>query len=106
MAGINISGLSTTLDLLDYDSFGTVTYRVGSDVSYSVHVEFGTSRMQAQPYLRPAVETAMSDIDQLADAADSPEELVKLLAEEIADVARQKAPVDTGRLKNSIEVSK
>lgn len=34
----------------------THVLRVGSrDVDYSVHVELGTSRMTAQPYLRPAL---------------------------------------------------
>lgn len=35
------------------------TLRVGSrDVEYSMYVEYGTSRMRAQPYLRPAIESA------------------------------------------------
>lgn len=35
------------------------TLRVGSkDVPYSAHVEYGTSRMSAQPYLRPAIQQA------------------------------------------------
>lgn len=32
--------------------------RVGSDVHYAPYVELGTSRMAAQPYLRPALEAA------------------------------------------------
>lgn len=36
-----------------------LTLRVGSrDVEYSMYVEYGTSRMRAQPYLRPAIESA------------------------------------------------
>ena len=35
------------------------TLMVGSrDVDYSMYVEYGTSRMRAQPYLRPAIESA------------------------------------------------
>lgn len=34
-----------------------IELRVGSDVEYSVYVEVGTSKMSAQPYLRPALET-------------------------------------------------
>jgi HK97 gp10 family phage protein len=30
--------------------------RVGTDVEYAPYVEFGTSRMRAQPYLRPAIQ--------------------------------------------------
>lgn len=31
-------------------------YRVGTNVPYSVFVEFGTRRQKAQPYFRPAIE--------------------------------------------------
>lgn len=34
--------------------------RVGSDVEYAKYVERGTSRMAAQPYLRPALFTRRS----------------------------------------------
>lgn len=30
--------------------------RIGTDVEYAAHVELGTSRTRAQPYLRPALE--------------------------------------------------
>lgn len=33
----------------------TVIARVGTNVDYAVHVEFGTRRMRAQPFLRPAL---------------------------------------------------
>ena len=31
-----------------------VVARVGTNVEYAIHQEFGTSRMSGQPYLRPA----------------------------------------------------
>lgn len=31
---------------------------VGTNVEYAPHVEFGTSRMRAQPFLRPALDAA------------------------------------------------
>lgn len=34
---------------------GELTAHVGTDVEYAVHVELGTSRAVAQPYLRPAL---------------------------------------------------
>ncbi|MCU1617790.1 MAG: hypothetical protein JWO98_5330 [Frankiales bacterium] len=34
---------------------GVITLRVGTDVPYGIYVELGTSRMAAQPWLRPAV---------------------------------------------------
>lgn len=33
-------------------------FEVGTNVEYAAHVEFGTSKMAAQPYLEPAAETA------------------------------------------------
>lgn len=32
--------------------------RIGTIVDYAPHVEFGTSRMRPQPYLRPALDAA------------------------------------------------
>lgn len=32
--------------------------RVGTNVEYAPHVEYGTSRMNAQPFLRPALDDA------------------------------------------------
>lgn len=37
------------------------TEMVGTGVEYSVYVEFGTSKMAAQPYLRPGVESHASE---------------------------------------------
>lgn len=34
-------------------------YYVGADEEYAAHVELGTSKMAAQPYLRPAMTTAL-----------------------------------------------
>lgn len=34
---------------------GDLTAHVGTDVEYAAYVELGTSRMSAQPYLRPAL---------------------------------------------------
>ena len=39
---------------------------VGSPLNYSVYVELGTSKMGAQPYLRPAFENNTSQIAALA----------------------------------------
>jgi len=47
--------------------------KIGTNVDYSVYVEYGTRKMSAQPYLRPALDEnkgkaqkAMSDIYQSA----------------------------------------
>jgi len=67
------------------------------------YVEFGTSKMAAQPYLRPAAQKVMNEeADQLADLANSTEELVKGIALAIEREAKEKVPVDTGNLRGSI----
>jgi len=104
VAGISISGISTVMSTLDYDGFGTVAYRVGTNVEYAIYVEFGTSSNQAQPYLRPAVEQAMAEIDQIS--WDSPEELVEKLALRIESYAKDNTPVDTGNLQGSIKAER
>jgi len=40
-------------------------YSVIADVSYAEAVEYGTSKMAAQPYLRPAVELARAEIEAI-----------------------------------------
>jgi len=92
------------MSTLDYDGFGTVAYRVGTNVEYAIYVEFGTSSNQAQPYLRPAVEQAMAEIDQIS--WDSPEELVEKLALRIESYAKDNTPVDTGNLQGSIKAER
>ena len=106
MAGITMLGFDGVMDALDYDGFGTKEYRVGTDVEYAVYVEFGTASNEAQPYLRPAVEQALSEMDRVADRADSPEELVEELALRVEELAKKRAPVDTGTLRNSIEAQR
>ena len=42
--------------------------RVGSNVEYAPFVEIGTSKMTAQPYLRPALHSNMSKIKRIFNA--------------------------------------
>lgn len=46
---------SSIVEALGSDSKGLVE-RIGTDVAYGKHVELGTSRMRAQPFLRPALD--------------------------------------------------
>jgi HK97 gp10 family phage protein len=46
---------SSITEALGSDSQGLVE-RIGTDVEYALHVEFGTKRMRAQPFLRPALD--------------------------------------------------
>ncbi len=40
-------------------------FEVGTNVEYAAFIEFGTSKMAAQPYLEPAVESARSKYPDL-----------------------------------------
>jgi hypothetical protein len=109
MTGMDVFGAAATLEALnDLKTFAeNVEYRVGTNVEYAVYVEFGTSKMRAQPYLRPAVkEVVNSKGDALAADADDVEEFVKKLAFEIEREAKDRAPVDTGTLQNSISAQR
>lgn len=75
---------------------------VKTDVHYSVYVEYGTTYMAAQPYLRPATEQIARRVGALAKLSDGVRDLVERVIEEIRDVAKRIVPVDTGRLKASI----
>lgn len=83
-----------------------VEYEVGSNVDYAIHIEFGTSKMRAQPYLRPATERTRRQLDAIARKADSLEELVKLAALSVEQIAKDIVPVDTGRLRSSITTTR
>ena len=43
-------------------------FEVGTNVEYAAHIEFGTSKMAAQPYLEPAAETARAKYPDLVKA--------------------------------------
>jgi len=54
--------------------------------------------------MRPALNQAMRNGDRYMAEADDVDEFVELLAEEVADTAQDRAPVDTGTLRDSITV--
>ena len=45
------------------------TVHIGTNVEYADYVERGTSRMSAQPYLRPAYDMSKSDVEKLVKIA-------------------------------------
>jgi len=102
-ARVAISGLAATNAALEAAKpDANAEWIVGTDVEYSVYVEFGTSEQQAQPYLRPALRQAMREADTFSGDADNVDELVALIAQRTKELAKDRAPVDTGRLRNSI----
>lgn len=105
--GIRLIGLHETQEMLEGMKLDdSATYRVKADTDYAVYVEFGTRNMPAQPYMRPAVNQTMREADRYIDKADSMDEFVEMLANKIADRAQDRAPVDTGTLRDSITVEK
>ena len=109
MVGLEILGTAATLEALEdlKDFAGNAEYVVGTNVEYAVYVEFGTSKMQAQPYLRPAAERVMQqEADAIAADAENTEEVVKRIALAIERHAKEEVPVDTGNLRGSIEAEK
>lgn len=46
---------------------GEAEYTVGASVHYAGYVEYGTSRMREQPYMRPATEKALAEMDAEID---------------------------------------
>jgi len=104
--GLSHSGFDALTDALEglsgLDS-GT-TFVVGTDVDYSVYVELGTVNMEAQPYIRPAVERVAANPGNYVSSFNSIDEIAQQIAEGIAEEARSEAPVDTGRLRDSIRV--
>lgn len=103
---IGVSSLLGSIDDIQERWLGSVTYTVGTNIEYSLYVEYGTSRMAAQPYLRPAAAHVRRNLDRWAESANSIEALVEQAALELEAYAKSTAPVDTGTLRASIEARK
>lgn len=97
-------------ELLRATSFGSITRWVHDGVEYGVYQELGTSRMGAQPFLRPAVEANRRGFEIAVRRAGEeylfdPVALIDKVAFEVLSGAKMRAPVDTGALVNSLTVS-
>lgn len=85
---------------------GDARYIVGVGAEYGAYVEFGTSKMAAQPYLFPAARHVFeTEYERHAERATSADDLVRRLALAIEREAKTRAPVDTGNLRASIEAA-
>lgn len=107
--GVNLMGYANVLQTLQDLKFrfdGNTVYVVGTSVSYAVYQEYGTSRMQAQPYLRPAVREVSNNMASIVGDAENEEQVIKKIALAVEREAKQNAPVDTSNLKNSIRAEK
>lgn len=111
MAGMSVSGVAGVMSAFDElwtfaEELRDTVYIVGTNVEYAVHVEFGTSRMQAQPYLFPAARRVIRSPEKHIGTPEDGDELVRQLALAIEREASDDAPVDTGNLKASIRAEK
>lgn len=105
--GVTLSGLAgakSGLQAVADNATEMTTYAVVSDVEYAIYVEFGTSKMPANAALRNAIEESMANLESVASGADSPSDISRLLAEDIANGWRENVWVDTGTLRRSITV--
>lgn len=109
--GVQVAGFHAASEAIEKVMVGyspTTEALVGVGAEYGAYVELGTSRMRAQPYLFPAVETVMrtefARISFEARGAANPGDfIITELARAIEEEAKRNAPVDTGFLKGSIK---
>ena len=67
--GMTVQGISNVVNLFDdlltrWDD--DTLYLVGPSVEYAVYHEFGTSKIEARPYMRPAAEKVLADPERYA----------------------------------------
>ena len=77
---------------------------VEAQAPHAAAVEYGTSKAPAQPYASPGTAKALSHFDQLEAKAKNLQDLVTLIADAIGAEWRKIVPVDTGELRDSVEV--
>jgi hypothetical protein len=116
--GVDIEGeadLFDDLDDLQDDFTGDVTWVTGSNVEYSVFLEFGTSKMDPKPVFQPAKAEVVSKgaedfIDHNTELSvgdiDSVNELVSTLAlaleRRVKEIIKRKSLIDTGTYRASV----
>lgn len=54
---------------ITFDKQGPLTATVGSHLAYAVHLEYGTIKMAARPFFRPAVERIRGEFEARLEAA-------------------------------------
>lgn len=79
-----------------------VTYSVRTPVHYALYQEVGTRFHPPQPFMRPAQRATETEIIFHAQRAKSLDDLMDRLATNLRDGAKRRAPVRTGRLRESI----
>jgi hypothetical protein len=107
--GTSLSGFGQTMQLLSdiKARFGSdALYVVGPTAKYGLFVERGTSTMEPQPYLEPALRSVAADIGEVTAGLVGTTEMIRAIALEVQTRAKRRAPVKTGNLRASIEVQR
>jgi len=91
------------------------SFFVGTAVEYSIYLEFGTSKMDAKPFFRPALAEARRDIPgfirdntrKTVEEIESADELARTIAfgleRRIKQIIAEKGLIDTGTLRASVK---
>lgn len=103
------------LEELESDVETLSAYTVGTGVEYSVYLEFGTSKMDAKPFFRPAInEIRIQGVEGFirhntrttADRLETADDVIRVLAlaleRRVKEIITQKGLIDTGTLRASI----
>lgn len=107
--GMKMVGLTAVMTMFDrvIDRYRiNADYYVGTNVDYAAYIEYGTYRMQAQPYLRPAANKVRGNLKDIISRQSNMEGAIKAVALEVESDAKRRCPVDTGNLRGSIETQK
>jgi len=115
---LNLDGLEAAinrLDELEDDVETLTTYTVGTAVEYALYLEFGTSKMDAKPFFRPAINeiraqgvdgfiahNTRTSVEALPDADAVIRVLALALERRVKEIITDKSLIDTGTLRASI----
>lgn len=115
---LELEGLEETLEELDRLQerwTGGGSWVVGTAVEYSIFLEFGTSKMDPKPFMRPALhayranlrKAIAADTNTTLEEIDSADELVRVIAfgleRRIKRIITSKGLIETGTLRASVQ---
>ncbi|QLH77455.1 hypothetical protein HZS55_09170 [Halosimplex rubrum] len=110
-----LDALETRIEELQEDYREPDNWFVGTAVEYAIFLEFGTSKMDAKPFVRPAVHAYQSNLEaaiatdtrKTLDDIDSAEELVQTIAfgleRRIKRIITAKGLIETGTMRASVK---
>lgn len=105
LRAIGIPTVIASLDTLASNAKVNADYYVGTDVHYAPYVEFGTYKMQAQPFLRPSADEVRGNLTDIVSRQSDMDAALKAVALEVEGSAKKRCPVDTGNLRGSIRTT-